>query len=318
MANAKKKILLAGLDNAGKTSLVEIVQNKMVDTVTIQPTKGISRKEAQILGESISVHDMGGQAMYRRQYLQRPIIYGETDAVVFVIDLQDRARYDEAVGYFDSTLVILSQLNPLPKVFILLSKYDGDYFTEFQQKDTPLRTELDELLVKLQQAAVEHDMSIIDAFRTSIFNEWSVYAAFFEIWSSIVTRLNDIQAYLEHVIADIPDTQIAILLDGSGNLLAYQLTESASVPLDALVEIAGKTITFMLEWKKNKINRVAKEQDFVSLKIEGQSVLIQKLEADKDDYYLVMLIKSVQLKSAQDILQKLGFSLSIFLSIQEK
>lgn len=56
-----KKILLVGLDNAGKTSIVNLVVKKMTDALATVPTKSVDRSEIVILGQQVLIHDLGGQ-----------------------------------------------------------------------------------------------------------------------------------------------------------------------------------------------------------------------------------------------------------------
>ena len=104
--NEAKKILLLGLDNAGKTSIVNLVIKKISNVVSITPTKGLNWSEAEIFGQKIVLHDLGGQKKYRKKYIENQTYFESTDAMIFVIDLQDRERYDTALEYFDKALKI--------------------------------------------------------------------------------------------------------------------------------------------------------------------------------------------------------------------
>jgi len=178
----KKKILIAGLDNAGKTSIIDLVQNKMVETLSMNPTKGVSRREAQILGQSFILHDLGGQEQYRQIYLSQASKYFlETGACVFVVDLQDKARYGVALGYFESILKLFKGLRISPRIYVFFHKFDDAYKAEYNDPARPVREEYNQLRDKFISAARLTAFSVYDFYKTSIFDEWSCYAAFFEI-----------------------------------------------------------------------------------------------------------------------------------------
>ncbi len=86
------KILLLGLDNAGKTTvLYKFKLNELVTTIptigfnveTVQPTKNVS----------FTVWDVGGQDKIR--VLWKHYFMG-SDGLIFVIDSNDRSRFAEA------------------------------------------------------------------------------------------------------------------------------------------------------------------------------------------------------------------------------
>ena len=109
-----------------------LVVDKVVDTLKMQPTKGIARKTINILGQDIVIHDFGGQKKYRDDYAARPAVFSDTEALIYVIDLQDKERYEESYKYFGITLEGLRVEGVTPKIFILLHKHDSDYLKEYK------------------------------------------------------------------------------------------------------------------------------------------------------------------------------------------
>ena len=66
------KIIISGLDNAGKTSILTAFDKKYdfeKEVLELEPTKRIEYQRTQFLKNSIIFWDMGGQERYRNEYL---------------------------------------------------------------------------------------------------------------------------------------------------------------------------------------------------------------------------------------------------------
>ncbi|XP_043376490.1 ADP-ribosylation factor-like protein 3 isoform X2 [Dermochelys coriacea] len=92
------RIVLLGLDNAGKTTLLKCLASEEVSTIT--PTQGFNIKSMHSHGFRLTVWDIGGQRAIRpywKKYL------GHTDMLVsmgpspqiYVIDSADKKRFEE-------------------------------------------------------------------------------------------------------------------------------------------------------------------------------------------------------------------------------
>lgn len=85
------RILLLGLDNAGKTTILKSLASEDVSHIT--PTQGFNIKSVQSKGILLNVWDIGGQKAIRpywRNYFEN------TDVLIYVIDSADRSRFEEA------------------------------------------------------------------------------------------------------------------------------------------------------------------------------------------------------------------------------
>jgi len=85
------RILLLGLDNAGKTTILKQLASEDVSHIT--PTQGFNIKSVQSQGILLNVWDIGGQRSIRpywRNYFEN------TDVLIYVIDSADRPRLEEA------------------------------------------------------------------------------------------------------------------------------------------------------------------------------------------------------------------------------
>ncbi|KAM4634081.1 ADP-ribosylation factor-like protein 3 [Polymixia lowei] len=84
------RLLLLGLDNAGKTTLLKQLAAEDISHIT--PTQGFNVKSVQSSGFKLNVWDIGGQRKIRpywRNYFEN------TDVLIYVIDSSDRKRFEE-------------------------------------------------------------------------------------------------------------------------------------------------------------------------------------------------------------------------------
>eukprot|EP01095_Lingulamoeba_sp_RSL-Kostka_P004672 TRINITY_DN158_c0_g1_i3.p1 TRINITY_DN158_c0_g1~~TRINITY_DN158_c0_g1_i3.p1 ORF type:complete len:184 (-),score=67.93 TRINITY_DN158_c0_g1_i3:248-799(-) len=89
--NSEIRILMVGLDCAGKTTL--LYKLKLGDVVTTVPTIGFNVETVEYRNVSFNVWDVGGQDKIRplwRHY------YSNSRGVVFVVDSNDTNRLNEA------------------------------------------------------------------------------------------------------------------------------------------------------------------------------------------------------------------------------
>jgi ADP-ribosylation factor 1/2 len=85
-------IIVLGLDNAGKTATLYSLKLGEPMPYTV-PTVGFNVEEIQVGKLNVKMWDIGGQDKLRALW---PHYFGQTDAVAFVIDSNDKDRFDIA------------------------------------------------------------------------------------------------------------------------------------------------------------------------------------------------------------------------------
>mmetsp|Transcript_8471 Transcript_8471/g.23911 ORF Transcript_8471/g.23911 Transcript_8471/m.23911 type:complete len:183 (-) Transcript_8471:100-648(-) len=85
------RILVLGLDNAGKTTILKKLSEE--DITHIMPTQGFNIKTLVHDGFKLNVWDIGGQKTIRPYWAN---YYEGTDGLVYVVDSSDRRRLEEA------------------------------------------------------------------------------------------------------------------------------------------------------------------------------------------------------------------------------
>ncbi|OMJ10362.1 ADP-ribosylation factor [Smittium culicis] len=117
--NREMRILMVGLDAAGKTTI--LYKLKLGEIVTTIPTIGFNVETVEYKNINFTVWDVGGQDKIRplwRYYFQN------TQGIIFVIDSNDRERVNEARDELhqllnedelrDSLLLVLANKQDLP------------------------------------------------------------------------------------------------------------------------------------------------------------------------------------------------------------
>lgn len=108
-------LAILGLDNAGKSTLVNLFRGRDAQTV---PTLGFNMEEVVICDTSIRIWDVGGQRefiSYWSEYVR------EINGLVFVIDIADNDRFNASYEGFRSLAPYLQDGMP---ILLLLNKAD--------------------------------------------------------------------------------------------------------------------------------------------------------------------------------------------------
>ncbi len=118
------KILIMGLDNCGKTSILISLRKdaNILSYFSLRPTKGVAIEKFE--DQNIVCWDLGGQKKYREEYIKNLEKYvNNTDKIIFVIDVQDIKRYKLALEYLNKVVNNLQKTDSID-FSIFLHKYD--------------------------------------------------------------------------------------------------------------------------------------------------------------------------------------------------
>ncbi|KAF3033255.1 hypothetical protein E8E12_002970 [Didymella heteroderae] len=80
-------LMLRGLDNAGKTTIVKKIMNE--DVHSVSPTLGFIIKTIEYDGYKLNIWDVGGQKTLRTYWKN---YFEKTDTLIWVVDATDRER----------------------------------------------------------------------------------------------------------------------------------------------------------------------------------------------------------------------------------
>lgn len=149
-ANSKQesaKLLIVGLDNCGKTSILISLRDdsNLLSYTALNPTRGINIEELSGEDRSVRVWDLGGQLHFRQSHLEKfnELIFG-VKTLIFVIDVQDINRYELALNYFEDIIKLLNEGKTYVDISIYFHKYDPNLKMQkrYQNIDDLIDTEL--------------------------------------------------------------------------------------------------------------------------------------------------------------------------------
>ncbi|KAF2683760.1 ADP-ribosylation factor [Lentithecium fluviatile CBS 122367] len=90
LKDKEMRVLMLGLDNAGKTTIVKQIMNEDVNSVS--PTLGFIIKTIEYDGYKLNIWDVGGQKTLRTYWKN---YFEKTDTLIWVVDATDRERIDD-------------------------------------------------------------------------------------------------------------------------------------------------------------------------------------------------------------------------------
>jgi GTPase SAR1 family protein len=190
-----KKVLMIGLDAAGKTSILAVVQDKFSIIKSLLPTRGVKREKLDFFGYPVISWDLGGQVQYREKlYFNRPeLFFTEADIMLYVVDTQDPDRIPEAANYFREVLKVLQDLHEKPKILIVLSKSDQDIrkTMQWQQNVTNIKN-------KFNSIADDYEDFEVDYCDTTVFQRETIM----QMFSIALKKVSDTSEIIEHILEE--------------------------------------------------------------------------------------------------------------------
>lgn len=100
----EKKILILGLDGAGKTTIFNRLFTEAVDNQQTMPTIGFNVTKGKLNNVATQVWDLGGQNTFRNYW---HCYYDSVDAIIFVVDSSDVQRLDIVKKEYVSILQVI-------------------------------------------------------------------------------------------------------------------------------------------------------------------------------------------------------------------
>ncbi|MFX1258737.1 MAG: ADP-ribosylation factor-like protein, partial [Promethearchaeota archaeon] len=191
------KIIVSGLDFAGKTSILTALDKKydfQKEILELKPTIKVEYHQMTFLGNLCYFWDMGGQKVYRELYKEKQDIYfAGTDLLVYVIDIQDEGRLKESLDYLSVILNYFKKNNMQVPIIVSFHKYDpdirgnNDYVNRISKLREKILKNHSSFKILFQQTSIYDIISIVQliSYGLSVFD-----SAFFELSTLMEEYLN--------------------------------------------------------------------------------------------------------------------------------
>jgi len=297
------KILMTGLDRAGKTSFLHAVKQRYSEIIKTLPTKGVARSEEKIFEEQnskISLWDLGGQKKYRDRFIEQKKVYlYNVDLLFYFIDIQDSERISEAIELFGTVIKSLIELEEFPPIVICLNKYDPDIKNAKDIKNN-IKT-INEHIKKISERF------FVKIFHTSIFDHWSLISAYSYGLSQLSPNRELFQNQLKHFAKKISSDAI-LLLNENGIILSNFSKPGIS---EKVFEISAPH--FQTLYKTFKEFKILKQDFLISSGItsESKKIIFKKIPVEKYNLYLLLFMeKELNIEKIDKNLPKLSKNLN--------
>lgn len=251
-----EKILFTGLDNSGKTSIIKVLQKEISQIAMLKPTRQAQRKIFEYLGRDISEWDLGGQEKYRIAYLKEPTKYFDRSNVcIYVIDIQDRERMEEAISYFSDVIKEFRKLEISPLIYIFFHKFDPIY-----AKNEGIH--LEGLISRLKDEIrniIEEEFNVSYS-NTTIYDLWTIISSFSDLLLKIFPQSELLDKTIQEFAESFDSLEKcnAILVLDSNSLVIGQYFEN-----EESKQILSKSTPYFLTLNDSLEDDVQGEQSMI-------------------------------------------------------
>ncbi len=277
------KVIISGLDNAGKTSILTALDKKFdfqKDIIELKPTIRIEYHKTVFLGNTCYFWDMGGQKKYREIYKKKEDLYfSETDLLIYVIDIQDKERFEESLNYLNSILAFFIKNNMDVPIIISFHKYDPEL------KGYP---ELNENIIELREYIIEKYPSFqILHQQTSIYDIISIIQLISYGLSIFDNKFFELSLLLEKYLIEFNCSSL-IIFDKNGIIITEYYKDEINPNLYVqLIELIKEHL-FLL--KRIQEEDYKEDYNFTSMENNMLSYL-HRLEFKKEIFFVSVQIK---------------------------
>jgi small GTP-binding protein len=234
------KLVIAGLDNAGKSSALIALRQKynFYERVkNLKPTIKIDYSSFKFLKTfRINFWDMGGQKKFRKIYINNPIYFEDTDYIYYLIDIQDEFKFEETVEYLHELLDIYRNLSYSNEVIICFNKFDPQFKNNQEFLD---RANMIKNLIKSQNKDIKFEF-----YYTSYYDISSISKALSHALNTLL-NLDNVDDELNKLVNQFK-CKYAILYTDSGIIMSDHYMDTMDIR--EFEEKIGRRISENLEF----------------------------------------------------------------------
>ncbi len=277
------KIIIAGLDNAGKTSILTALNKKynfQKDITSLTPTIRVEYQATEFLKNRVVFWDMGGQEKYRKIYQEKQDLYfSDTDLLVYVVDIQDPERFETSLAYLDMILKNFTKNKMDVPLIISFHKFDPEFIGNEQ-------------MIEQIEALRKHIHKLYSSFRilfqkTSVYNIISIAQLISYGLSVFNVRFFDLSELLESYLKQF-ESESLILFDKNGIILSEYYKDI--IEPEIYVELIESIKEHLFLLKRMQEESYQTDYAFSSIGDELLSYL-HRIEIENESLFISVVIK---------------------------
>lgn len=287
------KIVLSGLDNAGKSSMLLVMKRLYQfeqEVKDLLPTQMIDYYTRAFLGFKLHFWDMGGQELYRQRYLERQIYFEQIGLFIYLVDVTAPDRLNNSLDYFFKVLDIMKENGYTQERDIAICFTKMDFEKAFTEKPEFIAT-----LAKARAKIMEKtkDGFKFDFYSTSIYNVYSIVKMISNGLSRCIPGYDIIRKEIEDFAVANQFSQF-LLFDQTGLIIADYMNSFKPVDRNSVDAIISENLAY---FKKVEDDKNAQFRGFRSTRGSLMNISHKfKLEKDNESpenerYYLAILVE---------------------------
>jgi small GTP-binding protein len=279
------KVIVAGLDNAGKTSILTALNKKydfQKDIVSLTPTIRVEYQATEFLKNRIVFWDMGGQEKYRKLYQDKQDLYfSGTDLLIYIIDIQDKERIETSLMYLDMILQNFKKHKMAVPLIVSAHKFDPEFsgnegmIEEIESIREHLLKKYPSFKILFQQTSIYDIISITQliSYGLSVFDE----------------KFFSLSELLEKYLLEFKSESL-ILFDKNGIILSeyYKDTIEPEIYVELVESI--KEHLFLLK----RMQEESYETDYALTSIGDELIsYLHRIELENESLFVSVVIKEM-------------------------
>ncbi len=277
------KIILSGLDYAGKSSILTALDKKFdfeKYIMQLKPTIKVEYNKRKFLGFNIYIWDMGGQEKYRELYEQNKDAYfSDTNLVLFIIDIQDQERFKLSLEYLDMILKFFNENSMDVPLIVSFHKFDP----ELRGKE-----DINARIVDLRETIYGKYPKVKILFQqTSIYDIISIVQLISYALSVFDPKFFELSHLLEMYLEEFKCSSL-ILFDENGIIVSEFYSEE--IDPDSYIVLLESIKEHLYLLKRMQEENYDSDYNFTMIENNILSYL-HKITVDKNHFYVSVLIK---------------------------
>mmetsp|Transcript_8203 Transcript_8203/g.11718 ORF Transcript_8203/g.11718 Transcript_8203/m.11718 type:complete len:427 (+) Transcript_8203:164-1444(+) len=190
---AKKKVLLMGKAQAGKTSMRSIIFANYLarDTMRLSATLDVEHHHVRFLGDLVlNLWDCGGQDAFYESYFERDreTIFRSVELLIYVFDIESDCP-EKDFDHFAGVLEAIEENSPDARIFVLVHKMD---LVAEEERELIL----DDRRRLIEDSCATCGVHNFHCFGTSIWDE-TLYKAWSEIVTNLIPNIGVLESHLD-------------------------------------------------------------------------------------------------------------------------